>query len=74
VVDKSEELGGYTVSFVTFREDLDQTPMLKGAPDDRCQCGHWGYVTKGRLVFQVGDGEETSRRATTSTCRRATSA
>jgi glyoxylate utilization-related uncharacterized protein len=59
VVDRSEELGGYTVSFVTFREDLDQTPMLKGAPDDRCQCPHWGYVTKGRLVFQVGDGEET---------------
>jgi hypothetical protein len=59
VVDRSEELGGYTVNFMTFREDIDQTPLLKGAPDDRCQCPHWGYVTKGRLTFRVADHDET---------------
>jgi hypothetical protein len=25
-----------TVNFVTFREDIDQTPLLTGLPDDRC--------------------------------------
>ncbi len=58
VVERSEELDGYTVNFVTFRPDLDQTPLLKGLPDDRCQCPHWGYVTKGRLTFRFADHEE----------------
>jgi hypothetical protein len=58
VVDRNEELAGYTVSFLTFRQDLDQTPLLKGLPDDRCQCPHWGYVTKGRLTFRFADHDE----------------
>jgi hypothetical protein len=58
VVDRSEELDGYTVNFVTFREDLDQTPLLKGLPDDRCQCPHWGYVFKGKLTFRFADHDE----------------
>jgi hypothetical protein len=41
---RSEELGGYTVEFTTFREDADATPFFKGLPDDRCQSPHWGYV------------------------------
>ena len=58
VVDRNEELAGYTVSFLTFRQDLDQTPLLKGLPDDRCQCPHWGYVTKGSLTFRFADHDE----------------
>lgn len=58
LVDRSCELGGYTVNFLTFREDLDATPLLRGAPDDHCQCPHWGYVTKGRLTYRFGDREE----------------
>ena len=58
VVERSEELADYTVNFLTFRQDLDQTDLLKGAPNDSCQCPHWGYVTKGRLTFRVGDREE----------------
>jgi hypothetical protein len=58
VVDRNEELAGYTVNFLTFREDLDQTPLLKGLQDDRCQCSHWGYVTKGRLTYRFADHEE----------------
>jgi hypothetical protein len=58
VLEQSDEVDGYTVSFVEFRQDLDQTPMLKGLPDDRCQCPHWGYVLKGRMTFRSGDGEE----------------
>jgi hypothetical protein len=47
-----------TVNFVTFREDIDHTALLRGLPDDRCRCPHWGYVIKGRLTFRLGDREE----------------
>jgi hypothetical protein len=58
VLDRAEQLEGYTVNFVTFREDIDHGPLLKGLPDDRCQCPHWGYVFKGRLTFRYADREE----------------
>jgi hypothetical protein len=50
---------GYTVNFVRFRPDMDQTARLKGAPDDRCQCPHWGYVLEGQLTYRFADHEET---------------
>src|SRR5438105_4553567 len=34
VEDRHEDVDGYTASFVLFREDIDATPLLKGAPDD----------------------------------------
>jgi mannose-6-phosphate isomerase-like protein (cupin superfamily) len=49
---------GYTINFLTFRENIDHRPLLKGLPDDRCQCPHWGYVFKGRMTFRFGDREE----------------
>ena len=58
VVDRSEDLADYTVNFVTFREDIDHTPLLRGLPDDRCQCPHWGYVIRGAMTFRFGDREE----------------
>jgi len=58
VEDRHAELDGYTVGFVTFRQDLDHAPLLKGLPDDRCQCPHWGYVIKGRLTYRFADREE----------------
>jgi len=61
VTDRSDEVEGYSVNFTTFHVDMDQTPMLKGLPGDRCQCPHWGYVTKGSFTCRTGDGEETFR-------------
>src|SRR5918911_3339889 len=58
VEDFSEDIDGYTINFVTFKVDVDSTPMLKGLPDDRCPCPHWGYVFRGRVVFTVDDREE----------------
>src|SRR5882757_580168 len=58
VVDRHEDLDGYTVNFVTFHEAVDGTPLLKGLPDDRCQCPHWGYVIKGRITYRFADHEE----------------
>jgi hypothetical protein len=58
VEDRHEELDGYTVNFVSFSDDIDATPLLKGLPGDSCQCPHWGYVLKGRLTFRFADREE----------------
>jgi cupin domain len=58
VLDRQDDLEGYTVGFTTFRQDIDATPLLKGLPDDRCQCPHWGYVVRGRMTFRFGDREE----------------
>src|SRR6266516_2636676 len=54
---RSEELGGYTVEFTTFREDADATPFFKSLPDDRCQSPHWGYVLAGEVTFSYADRE-----------------
>jgi hypothetical protein len=58
VEDRHEDIDGYTVSFVTFRQDVDATPLLKGLPGDQCQCPHWGYVVKGRVTFRYADRDE----------------
>jgi hypothetical protein len=56
--DRHEDLAGYTASFTSIRQDADLAPMLKGLPDDKCQCPHWGYVFKGRLTWRFADHEE----------------
>jgi hypothetical protein len=48
VVDLRDDLDGYTVTFRSLLEDIDATPFMRGLPDDRCQCPHWGYVLKGK--------------------------
>jgi hypothetical protein len=58
VEDRSDQVDGYTVNFVTFREDVDATPLLKGLPDDRCQCPHWGYVVSGQMTMRFPDRVE----------------
>ena len=58
VVDRSDELEGYSVNFTSFAEDIDATPLLKGLPDDRCQCPHWGYVFAGQLTVRYADHVE----------------
>jgi hypothetical protein len=55
---REDVAGGYTVSFVSFRQDIDGTPLLKGLPGDSCHCPHWGYVLKGRLTYRFADHEE----------------
>lgn len=47
-----EDLGtGTTVGFELYTEDADVAPFFAGLPDDRCQCEHWGYVIRGKVVF-----------------------
>jgi hypothetical protein len=58
VEDRHEDVEGTTIQFLTFREDVDSAPLMRGLPDDRCNCPHWGYVFKGKLIFDLGDREE----------------
>jgi Cupin domain len=58
LLDRFGEVDDYSVDFLTFRADIDATPLLRGLPGDQCQCPHWGYVLKGRLTYQVGGREE----------------
>jgi hypothetical protein len=58
VVDLRDELDGYTVTFTSLVEDIDATPFMKGLPDDRCTCPHWGYVIKGKMTARYADRDE----------------
>ena len=53
-----DHVNGYAIEFVTFKQDIDSTPMLKGLPNDQCHCPHWGYVLKGTVTFTVDGNEE----------------
>ena len=57
-VDRTEEFGEYTVNFVSIRQDVDLTPMLKGLPNDSCQCPHWGFLFTGQLRVRYADHVE----------------
>ncbi len=55
---RRSQIDGYTINFVTIREDADLAPLLKGLPDDQCQCPHRGYILKGKMTWRFGDREE----------------
>ena len=56
--DRSEEIGGYTVSFVSILAGHDLGLMLAGLPGGRCSCPHWGYVLQRELTVRYGGREE----------------
>jgi hypothetical protein len=58
VCDREGVVGDYVVNIVEFRQDIDATELLKGLPDDRCQCPQWGYIVKGKLTMRFADREE----------------
>src|SRR4051812_22531803 len=57
-LDISGQAADYTVDFVTIREGHSLDALLKGLPDDRCQCPHWGYMFAGRITVTYSDREE----------------
>lgn len=44
--------GDGTVSLIDLR------PVLKGLPDDLCQCAHWGYILKGKVRMYTRTGHD----------------
>ena len=53
------EIDDLTVSFESFKQDLDVTPYFRGLPGNACPCRHFGYVTSGQVTFRWPDHEET---------------
>jgi hypothetical protein len=58
VEDRAGDLGGYTVNFVSIRQDHDLAFPLSGLPGGRCPCPHWGYIVRGRVTVRYADHEE----------------
>jgi hypothetical protein len=58
VEDRHEAIGDQTINFVSFKADVDGTPLLKGLPGDLCDCPHWGYVFTGKLTMRFADRDE----------------
>ena len=56
--DRSTDLDGYTVNFVTIKVAHDLSGPLAALPGGHCPCPHWGYVMTGRLVVRFADGTE----------------
>jgi hypothetical protein len=56
--DRSCALDDFTVSFVTIRKDHDLAPAFVDLPEGRCQCPHWGVMTKGRMTVTYADRTE----------------
>ena len=50
--------GDLTVGFVDIKKGTDLSPALVGLPDDLCQCPHWGYMLKGRVMMKTKQGDE----------------
>lgn len=63
VKNQLSKWGEMNVSRMQLAKGVDFTPMLKGLPDDLCQCPHWGYVLKGALHVRYGDDHEEVIRA-----------
>jgi hypothetical protein len=57
-IDRSSELDGITVNFVTITKSHDLAPMLASLPTGNCTCPHWGYIVKGRVIVRYADREE----------------
>jgi hypothetical protein len=56
--DRSGDVDGYTINFVSILETHDLGPMLKALPGGNCSCPHWGYVLKGKVTVRYDDHEE----------------
>jgi len=57
------EWANMALAYVRLTAGVDATPLLKGLPDDKCQCPHWGYMLEGAIHVRYSDGKEEVCRA-----------
>jgi hypothetical protein len=55
--------GDISVRSLDLPPGTDFTPLMKGLPNDMCQCAHWGYVLSGSITVRYTDGNEETTRA-----------
>jgi hypothetical protein len=60
---QAHDWGDTNVARIRFPKGADAAPLLKGLPDDLCQCPHWGTVLKGSIHVSYADGSEETVRA-----------
>ena len=51
-------VGSMTLSFYQIPKSTDFASLLKGLPEDMCQCPHYGYLLKGKMLVRTKTGEE----------------
>jgi hypothetical protein len=49
--------GDMHIEYDVFNEKFDVTPLLKGLPNNRDPCPHWGIVVKGQMTI-IYDGKK----------------
>ena len=54
--------GEMHVEYDVFKRRFDVTPYLKGLPNDRDPCPHWGIIVKGQIKI-ISDGKEETAKA-----------
>jgi hypothetical protein len=52
------DVGEMTVGYFRLKAGTDLSPALVGLPGELCQCPHWGYMLKGRVMMKTKDGEQ----------------
>ncbi len=55
--ESAADWGPMRIDFAAFPPH-NLAPLLKGLPDDRCQCPHWGYLFRGKILVRYADHEE----------------
>ncbi len=58
VIDRREEMDGYTVEFVSFAADSNLDGPLQSLRGGACKCPHWRYVIAGRMRYVFQNHEE----------------
>jgi len=53
---QSNDWSDINVARIRFPGGADAAPLLKGLPEDLCQCPHWGTVIKGSIRVTFADG------------------
>jgi hypothetical protein len=56
---RTKDIGGQTMAWVVLPKGADLSPALKGLHRDACQCPHWGYMIRGRLLMRTEEGDMT---------------
>jgi hypothetical protein len=51
-------VGNMILSFYQIPKSTDFASLLRGLPEDMCQCPHWGYLVKGKMLVHTKTGEE----------------
>lgn len=60
---QAEDWGDINVARIRFPRGTNATPLLKGLPEDLCQCPHWGTVLEGSINVRYADGHTETVRA-----------